>query len=286
MNQRFTFILFFIASFHAFAQQGYFIKSKDQTEIYIEEKGQGTPVVLLSGGPGLNPYYVYPIHEKLSTQVRSIILHQRGTGKTIMPRIDSLSLSLDKYVEDLEALRIHLNQKKLILIGQSWGGMLSMEYCSRYPDKVEKLVLVGSGSPSMNFTNYFSDNINSRLLPEDLLEKPGLTRLWPGYFFDRASALATKSGLSNISGQAGINKIMVGDYAAKEEKRLANLKKYKGQAYVIQGYQDPVSFAAYEIKEHIPQAKLLFIKQSGHMPWFEKEPVQKQFFEFLLGSLK
>jgi len=101
----------FIASFHAFAQQGYFIKSKDQTEIYIEEKGQGTPVVLLSGGPGLNPYYVYPIHEKLSTQVRSIILHQRGTGKTIMPRIDSLSLSLDKYVEDLEALRIHLNVK-------------------------------------------------------------------------------------------------------------------------------------------------------------------------------
>ena len=72
---------------------------------------------------------------------------------------------------------------------------------------------------------------------------------------------------------------MVSDYAAKEEKRLANLKKYKGQAYVIQGYQDPVSFAAYEIKEHIPQATLLFIKQSGHMPWFEKEPVQKQFFE-------
>lgn len=285
---RFFTILIVFVSFHARAQKGYFIKSKDQTPIYIEEKGAGKPVVLLSGGPGLNPNYVYPIHENLSTQVRSIILHQRGTGKTVMPTIDSLSLSLDKYVEDLEALRMHLGVKKLILIGQSWGGMLSMEYCSRYPEKVEKLILVGSGSPSMNFANYFSDNINGRLLPEDLQEKPGLKRIWPGYFFDRSAAMNSKAktDFSTINGQPGINKIMVSDYAAKEEKRLLNLKKYKGQAFIIQGYQDPVGFAAYEIKTHIPQASLLFVKQSGHFPWLEKESAQKQFFDYLSTALK
>ena len=288
MNKRLIGLLLFLSSFHAIAQEGYFLKSKDQTDLFIEEKGTGTPVIILSGGPGLNPGYVYPIHEQLSKQFRSIILHQRGTGKTVMAKIDSTTLSLEKYIEDLEALRNHLHVKKLILIGQSWGGMLSMEYCSRYPDKVEKLVLVGSGSPSMNFINYFSDNIQMRLRPEDLTEKAGLKRIWTGYFFDRESALASKAAIdfTKVNGQPGINSIMVGDYAAKESQRLFNLKKYKGPAIVIQGYQDPVGFAAFEIKSAIPQAELLFVKQSGHFPWLEKETTQKQFFEYLNKALK
>jgi pimeloyl-ACP methyl ester carboxylesterase len=88
-----------------------------------------------------------------------------------------------------------------------------------------------------------------------------------------------------MNGQPGINKIMVGDYATKENRRLVNLKKYKGPAYVIQGYQDPVGFAAYEIKSAIPQSQLLFVKQSGHFPWLEKESTQKQFYEYLNQAL-
>lgn len=281
-------VLLVTGALYANGQEGYFIKSKDQTAIFIEEKGSGTPVVLLSGGPGLNPDYVYPIHEFLSKHVRSIILHQRGTGKTIMPKIDSTTLSLEKYVEDLEALREKLQVKKLILVGQSWGGMLSMEYCSRHPDHVEKLIFVGSGSPSMNFGNYFSDNIQMRLRPEDLTEKPGLKQIWAGYFFDREAALTSKAAIdfTKVSGQPGINKIMVADYAAKEKLRMANLKKYKGQAFVIQGYQDPVGFAGYEIKSVIPQAELLFVNKSGHFPWLEKEGTQKQFYELLKKALK
>ena len=281
--------LFVVISFvAAFGQEGSFIKSNDQTDIFIEEKGTGTPVVLLTGGPGLNPFYVYPVHEMLSKKYRSIILHQRGTGKTLMSKIDSTTLSLDKYLEDLEALRNHLQVKKMILIGQSWGGMLSMEYCSRFPGQVEKLVLVGSDSPSMNILNYFSDNMQMRLRPEDLSEQSGMKRNWLGYFFDREAGLASRAAIdfAKISGQPGINSIMLADYAAKEKQRLANLVKYKGPAFVIQGYQDPAGFAAFEIKSVIPQAELLFIKQSGHLPWYEKESTQKQFYAYLLKALE
>lgn len=288
MRIRLIGLLLFISTISVLAQEGYFIKSKDQTTIFIEEKGTGTPVILLSGGPGLNPDYVYPIHEFLSKNFRSIILHQRGTGKTIMPKIDSTTLSLEKYIEDLEALRSELKLKKLILIGQSWGGMLSMEYCAQNPEKVEKLVFVGSGSPSMKFANYFSDNIQMRLRPEDLAEKPGMKQIWPGYFFDREAALKSKAAIdfSKIHGQAGINKIMVADYAAKEKQRMINLKKYKGPAFIIQGYQDPVGFAAYDIKSVIPQSQFLFIEQSGHFPWLEKESTQKHFYENLMKALE
>jgi len=140
----------------------------------------------------------------------------------------------------------------------------------------------------MKFVNYFSDNIQMRLRPEDLAEKPGMKQIWPGYFFDREAALKSKAAIdfSKIHGQAGINKIMVADYAAKEKQRMINLKKYKGPASIIQGYQDPVGFAAYDIKSVIPQSQFLFIEQSGHFPWLEKESTQKHFYENLMKALE
>ncbi|RVU25552.1 hypothetical protein EOJ36_03810 [Sandaracinomonas limnophila] len=79
---------------------------------------------------------------------------------------------------------------------------------------------------------------------------------------------------------------MVADYAAKEKQRMINLKKYKGPAFIIQGYQDPVGFAAYDIKSVIPQSQFLFIEQSGHFPWLEKESTQKHFYENLMKALE
>ena len=51
-------LVLFTTALQSFGQEGYFIKSKDQTDIFIEEKGTGKPVIILSGGPGLNPNYV------------------------------------------------------------------------------------------------------------------------------------------------------------------------------------------------------------------------------------
>ena len=47
----------------------------------------------------------------------------------------------------------------MTLIGHSWGGMLSMEYASRHPDRVDKLILLGPGGPTDKFSSYFSDNM-------------------------------------------------------------------------------------------------------------------------------
>ena len=46
-------------------------------------------------------------------------------------------MTLQTVVEDLEALRQHLKQDRLVLIGHSWGGMLAMAYAVAHPERVD-----------------------------------------------------------------------------------------------------------------------------------------------------
>ncbi len=46
--------------------------------------------------------------------------------------------------------------------------VLAMAYAAAHPDRVERLILVGSGGPMLEFQQRFGDNIEARLRPEDL----------------------------------------------------------------------------------------------------------------------
>jgi len=200
MKQIFTSLLLVI-SISLTAQTGYYIKSADGTQLHIQEFGSGQPVIILAGGPGLNAIYLKPVWDSLSLKFRCIILDQRGTGKSTTTKLDSASFMMLNYVNDLEALRKHSKLQQLTLIGHSWGGMLAMEYASNYPLQVKRLVLLGPGGPTGKFFSYFSDNLMMRLHDEDFAEMKVLDSLkqrrlkavWPGYFYDRKRALATKA---------------------------------------------------------------------------------------------
>lgn len=104
------------------------------------------------------------------------------------------------YVEDLDVLRKHLKLKKLVLAGHYWGGMLPLAYAAKYPENVDRLLLIGSGGITRDFFTYFNSNMRMRLREEDLAEAKtskglaaNLSAIWPGYFFNRQSAMATKS---------------------------------------------------------------------------------------------
>ena len=107
-------MIFLVVSFtiNAFGQTDYYVTSADQTKLFVQEFGSGKPVIILSGGPGLNPIYLKPAWENLSTNYRCIILNQRGTGRSVLEKVDSATLSMQNYVLDLEALREELKLEK------------------------------------------------------------------------------------------------------------------------------------------------------------------------------
>lgn len=104
--------------------------------------GSGNEVVLcLNGGPGAACDYIRDSHSFLSDfNFRVIAFDQLGTGNSDRPDNDSL-WTIERYVEEVESVRSQLDLGKVHLLGQSWGGWLAIEYCTKYIDNVKTLVL-------------------------------------------------------------------------------------------------------------------------------------------------
>jgi proline iminopeptidase len=278
------------------AQSSYVLSRPDSVSLYVNEYGAGKPVVLLGGGPGFNPNYLVAICQKM-TGYRFIVPDQRGSGQSKMDKVDSINMSTDKHVEDLEALRVHLKLSKLIIGGHSWGAMLGFAYAAKYPANVDRLILLGPGGITSAFFTYFGSNLQCRLHEEDkeesrksTLREGYIKAIMPGYFFNRERAMDMKKMLDstlmnkNIS---AISKLTIKSYVATQDDRVKKLRKFKNPVYIIQGRQDPIGESTvYEIKNLLPQTKYTFIEECGHFPWLEEEKAVTEFYKILNSSLK
>ena len=95
------------------------------------------------------------------------MLEQRGTGRSKLKTIDEKTINWAGYLGDLEALRTHLKEEKLTLIGHSWGMAYALAYAADYPDKCRAVVTVGSCPISAGYMRVFADNRTSRLHPSE-----------------------------------------------------------------------------------------------------------------------
>ncbi|XP_013389526.1 uncharacterized protein LOC106158181 [Lingula anatina] len=119
------------------------LKVSDVHEIYYEQCGkkEGKPVIFVHGGPGggcsaRDRRFFDP------AVYRVVLFDQRGAGKSTPPAElkDNTTWAL---VDDIEALRKHLNIDQWVVFGGSWGSTLSLTYAETHPDRVKALVLRG-----------------------------------------------------------------------------------------------------------------------------------------------
>lgn len=119
------------------------LKVSDLHEIYYEECGNpvGAPVVFLHGGPGSG---CNPTQRRFfdPTHYRVILLDQRGCGRST-PQGEVRENTTADLVNDIEALRHHLNIAKWQVFGGSWGSTLALSYAIKHADRVISLVLRG-----------------------------------------------------------------------------------------------------------------------------------------------
>lgn len=130
----------------------------------VTGEGSGVPLILLHGGPGYSSFYLKPL-EELGKNRQVIRYDQLGAGKSDVV-VDTSLFTTKHFVEELEALRQHLNVEKWNVLGHSWGTILAFEYYRNYPDRVSSLVL---GSPCINM-NAWEQSTNQLLatLPDSL----------------------------------------------------------------------------------------------------------------------
>ena len=83
----------------ASAQEASF--DRDGVELHYTSTGTGTPVVLLSGGPGLDIEYMLDVAQFLPSGYRSIAFEQRGTGRSRPQEFELAKVTMSTVVEDL-----------------------------------------------------------------------------------------------------------------------------------------------------------------------------------------
>ena len=108
----------------------------------VGEEKPGIPLLTVHGGPGAPHDYLNPL-EALAVDRPVIFYDQLGCGKSERPSDTSL-WNVDRFVEELQQIRIALKLDKVHLIGQSWGTMLIVEYMLRKkPEGVKSIILSG-----------------------------------------------------------------------------------------------------------------------------------------------
>ena len=111
-------------------------------KVWTKRIGSGPlKVLLLHGGPGFTHQYLEAMESFLpEAGIEMYYYDQLGCGNSDKP--DDLSLwTRDGYREEVEEVRIGLGLDNFVLYGQSWGGMLSIEYALKYQHRLRGLVI-------------------------------------------------------------------------------------------------------------------------------------------------
>lgn len=124
--------------------EGYmpYLGYKTYYRIVGEKTGDKKPLVLLHGGPGSAHNYFEVLDRLAEEDGRQLIMYdQIGCGESYVENRPDLWTS-KTWVEELIALREHLGLDEIHLLGQSWGGMLLLDYtCNYKPEGLKSLIL-------------------------------------------------------------------------------------------------------------------------------------------------
>jgi L-proline amide hydrolase len=102
------------------------------------------PLVCLHGGPGAAHDYLESLQAMAETGRRVIFYDQLGCGRSSIPESKPEMWTIQLYIDELNALRGTLGLDRIHLLGQSWGGMLAMEYALTQPQGLESLIVASS----------------------------------------------------------------------------------------------------------------------------------------------
>ena len=135
--------------------------------VHVEECGnpQGIPVLVCHGGPGSG---TVPLQRRFfdPEHYRIILFDQRGCGKST-PHLETELNTTQDLIQDMEAIRKHLEIQDWIVFGGSWGATLALVYAIEYPDRVKALLLRGTFlARQQDFDWLYKEGGASRIFPD------------------------------------------------------------------------------------------------------------------------
>ena len=129
-------------------------------------------VLLLHGGPGAT-HELYECFDGYLPQegIEYIYYDQLGSYYSDQPDNDTLWTN-ERFVEEVEQVRkaLNLNKDNFYLMGQSWGGILAMEYAFKYQENLKGLIISNMMSDIPAYNKYAQEVLGPAMDPEIFAE--------------------------------------------------------------------------------------------------------------------
>ena len=258
--------------------------------LYYELAGSGTPFVMIHAGIADCRMWEEEF-ETFSQSHQALRFDMRGYGKSL-PVEGEFNIQAD-----LEALLAKLDiSAPIILMGCSMGGGLSIDFALSYPDRVAKLILVGSDPAGLELEAEWPDELFAQ--SEAAFEAGDVERvaeLDMQIWFDglgrsrhdvgpqarrKAYAMAKLVAEHELKG--------IGTHVRKTGARPAAeaLHELTMPALIVIGENDLpyLKLAADYMTEKLPAATKLFIPNAGHLPNLEHPEVFRTAVLGFLGN--
>lgn len=175
--------------------------------ILIRSHNVDNPLLLfLHGGPGsAEMCFSHKFERKLEEHYLFVNWDQRGAGKSFSKKIPKESMNIEQFISDAHELILHLmkrfKKEKIVLVGHSWGSMLSVLLLQRYPELFSAYVGIGQATNvtdnekiSHQFTLQEAKKRGNKKAVKQLLE------LQPPYFSDFKQLNTQRKWLNKFGG--------------------------------------------------------------------------------------
>lgn len=273
------------------------IYSINNQDIHVEESGEvGRQVALLIHGWSSSSFAMSPLMDLLSVRFRCLAVDLPGYGNS--PRLDQTT-TISQYADLLAELAMEVNDGPVILVGHSMGGMISLVIAERYPEIVERLVLI---CPTI--TGKLSSYINVVISPITFLERFSPTRYISNLVervvvgisdqIMRPASFAQRTGITwedycklrDDARRPDQGRVRAECFTAMRDCNLSEtINSLVTPSLVIWGAEDntvPLRDAGV-VADEWPDADLRIIPKAGHWPHFERAEATNRMIASFLG---
>jgi proline iminopeptidase len=139
-------------------------------EVWTRKAGDAPDrqVLLLHGGPGATHEYLLPLEEPLVGAGYEVYFYDQ-LGSHLSDQPDDVSLwEIPRFVDEVEQVRAALGLDDVVVYGQSWGGMLGIEYALAHPEHLRGLV-VSNMMASIPAYNAYAEQVLMPAMDQDAL---------------------------------------------------------------------------------------------------------------------
>ncbi len=247
---------------------GRFIEVEENIKLYVEDIGEGTPIVFIHGWPINHKMFEYQFTQLPQEGYRCIGIDLRGFGKSDCPL---KGYSYNRMADDIRIVIDELQLDQIILVGFSVGGAIAVRYMANHSGHhVSKLVLVGASAPSFMQTD---NNSSGKTLEEinDTIQaihtdRPRMIDDFGKDFLAKEVSAPFTHWLHGLSLEASAHGTIQLLESLRDEDVSEDLGEISVPTAIFHGKRDKICpFAFAEImEEEIKHSTVIPFEESGH----------------------